>query len=410
MSATEGVPRAVRSGHGLRIAVIGSTYARFHDDNQVPWLRESVNCLAARGYQMTVIVPSFAGLRNHRIDGVEVLRFRYAPKFLEHLTHDQGAPNKLLRNPFYNLLALSYILMGTVCSAWWAWRRNFDVIHVHWPFPHGIFALFASLVSGAGIVATCHGAELAMARRKAWIRWVLRTCLRKSGILSCNSSHTRNEIERLAGREATVIGYGTTVQIAAPATKKHSEDTPPVILFTGRHIQRKGIPYLIRAIPHILQQRAVRVVIAGDGDRREEWMALSRSLGLDGTIDFPGFVSNQHLGDLYGSCSVYVLPAIHDERGDTEGLGVVLIEALQNAKPVVASAVGGIPDVIKHEETGLLVPEKNEVALAAAILRVLQDESLATRLAEAGQSFALRHFDWGRITDETAELYEACSH
>jgi len=396
-------PEASPSRRPLKIAVLGSTYARFAADNQVPWLRQTVNLLAQRGHDVTVIAPSFEGLKNHEIDGVPVLRFRYAPKKVEHLTHDEGAPNKL-RNPLYQFLGLSYILMGSLCSAFWARRQRFDVIHVHWPFPHGILALAAAWASGAKIVAMCHGAELAMARRKGWVRAVLRHCLLKADLIACNSSHTGAEVKKICGRQATVIPYGSTVRSLAPEGNRVPND-PPMLLFSGRLIQRKGIPYLLRALPLILKEKEVRLCITGEGDRREEWEALSRDLGLCGHVEFLGFVSGEKLAGLYRDCDLYVHPAIFDDRGDTEGLGVVLIEALKNARPVVASAVGGIVDIIKHEETGLLVAEKDERALAAAILRLLDDPALACRLGEAGRAYADSHFDWERIADETEALF-----
>lgn len=402
-------PEPLTTRRRLRIAVMGSTYARDHQDSQVPWLRESINRLASIGHEMTVIVPSFKGLKSHRIDDIEVLRFRYAPRAIEKLTHDEGAPNKL-RNPLYQLPAASYLAMGTLASMGWAARRKFDLIHVHWPFPHGIFALAAAKVGGAKVVAMCHGAELALARRKGWIRAILRACLVRADRVACNSSHTRDEIERLCGRKATVIPYGaTTGAVAAPCAAKPNEG-PAVILFTGRSIQRKGVPYLLKAMPHILKHRKVKLLLTGDGDRRQEWEELTRRLGLSAHVEFLGFVSNDRLLELYRQCDVYVLPAIYDDRGDTEGLGVVLIEALQNAKPVVASAVGGIVDVIRHEQTGLLVPEKDETALAAAVLRLLENPELAARLGRAGQQHANDYFSWDRVTAATEALYQdACS-
>jgi glycosyltransferase involved in cell wall biosynthesis len=417
----------------LSIAVLGSTYARSENDAQVPWLRESVNRLAALGHRMTVIVPSFEGLRNHFIDGVEVLRFRYAPRRFEHLTHDEGAPNKL-RNPLYQFLAAPYIGLGALAATRWARQRRFDVIHCHWPFPHGLMALPAARFSGAKVVAMCHGAELAMARRKPWVRSILRQCLLKSDVLACNSSHTRGEIEKLCGRTATVVPYGATLRegkgteprtntdrtrtedfgslhsdlsVSHPclSVADDSSEHTATLLFSGRHIQRKGVPYLLRALPAILQRRRVKLIITGDGDRRKEWEALARELRIDDSVHFVGLVSNEELGRLYRECDVYVLPAIHDDRGDTEGLGVVLIEALQNARPVVASAVGGIVDVIQHEKTGLLVPEKNPQAIADAVLRLLDDPALAQRLGQMGREEAAWQFDWDRITNETERLY-----
>ena len=387
----------------LKICVVGSTYPRHDADHEVSWLRRSVNLLAARGHDVTVAAPSFQGLPSHTIDGVRVRRFRYAPRRLENLTHDQGAPNKL-HNPLYQLLALPYIVMGILAVAFWTARERFDVLHVHWPFPHGLFAVIPALF-GVKVVATCHGAELALGRKKKWIARVLGWVLRRADVLGCNSTHTAREVAAVSGRAATIVPYGATTRCEPPRPRNPAPAGPATILFSGRLIQRKGLPYLIRALPAVLKVRPVRLLITGHGDRRAELEALTCELGLEASVTFLGFVSTEQLGELYRHCDLYVHPAIFDDKGDTEGLGVVLIEALMNERPVVASAVGGIVDVIEHEVTGLLVPEKDEHALAAAMLRVLADPALAQRLGRAGRIFAERHFDWARITDETEALY-----
>ena len=134
-------------------------------------------------------------------------------------------------------------------------------------------------------------------------------------------------------------------------------------------------------------------------------MALTTELGLDHVVEWAGFVSSERLAELYHNCSCYVHPAIYDDRGDTEGLGVVLIEALRHRKPVVASGVGGIVDIIKHEQTGLLVPEKDSKALAEAVLRILADTAMANQLADQGFNFAQEVFDWDRIVKATIAVY-----
>ncbi len=396
----------------LNIAVLGSTYPRSEDDGQVPWLRESVNRMAARGHRVTVLAPSYAGLRSHEIDGVPVKRFRYAPARWETLTHEHGAPSKV-RSPFYKLLAAPYILCGCVAVCAWAWRERFDVIHVHWPFPHGLMTWLPARLFGIRVVANCHGAELALARKSAPICRVLAALLKSADGLLCNSSHTQAEIRKICGREAGISPYGVTIPVEADDESERrqspgKEEEVPLLLFCGRLIQRKGLDVLIRAFPELLRRRRVRMVITGEGDRKAEWEELAREMGVDDAIEFAGFVSTERLAELYRECAVYVHPAIYDDNGDTEGLGVVLVEALRNRKPVVASAVGGIVDVIVHEETGLLVPEKDEAALVEAITRILDDSKLARRLGETGGRHVRREFDWDRIITGIETLYQEC--
>jgi glycosyltransferase involved in cell wall biosynthesis len=393
-----------RGRRPLRIGVITSTYARSDEDYEVPWLRESVNRISARGHEVTVIAPSYSGLKNHLIDKIEVRRFRYAPARLEKLTHGEGAPNKLKKNPFLKVLTLTYLLSGI----WSTWRicreKRIDILHVHWPFPHGLMALLPAWLARVKIVSSCHGAELALAVRNRWSTALLASCLRRSNAVTANSSHTADLIWKISARDAQVIPYGATVRNDEKARSRRSNEIP-LLLFAGRLIQRKGVNYLLNAMPLILAERQARLVITGDGHCRAEWEALSRELGVADRVEFAGFVSNERLSELFQSCAIYVHPAIYDDRGDTEGLGVVLIEALRNRKPVVASRVGGIVDVIKDEETGLLVPEKDPAAIADAVLRLLDDSTLARRLGEQGHVYAAQFFDWDRITDQLEAVY-----
>ncbi|MFO0957693.1 MAG: glycosyltransferase family 4 protein [Isosphaeraceae bacterium] len=381
--------------------MIGSTYPRHEADYAVPWLRETVRRLTERDHEVTVLAPAYAGLGRHRIDGVPVERFRYAPRGLEHLTHEQGAPNRI-RKPIYQALGAPYVALGAVASARLALRKRFDVIHAHWPFPHGPIAAAARAACGAPIVANCHGAEFAMAARKTWVQPLLRRALVGADRLLANSRHTAERVHRMSGREAEVIPYGTTVRARpTPAPR----NPVPRILFTGRLIQRKGVEYLIRAMPHILASGPASLQITGDGDCRAGLECLTRELGLADSVQFLGFVDNKKLDALYAGCDVYVNPSIIDDNGDTEGLGVGPIEAFCHGRPVVASAVGGIVDVVIHERTGLLVPEKDPERLAGAIRRLIERPLEAKALAQAGLEYARRHFDWDRIVESLVDVY-----
>jgi glycosyltransferase involved in cell wall biosynthesis len=390
--------------HPLRIAVLGSTYPRSEGDYEVPWLRESVNRLAARGHHVTVIAPSYGGLKNHQIDGIEVRRFRYAPARWEKLTHGEGAPNKLKKNPVLKFLALTYVCSG-IQAAWTICRKErIDVLHVHWPFPHGLMACLPAWLTGVKVVSSCHSAEIALAAQSKLSTRLLASCLRGSHAVTANSSHTAMLVHSISGIDAEVIPYGATVRIDGQALTGDPGKVP-LLLFSGRLIQRKGVNFLLRAMPLILAKHKVHLVITGDGHYRDEWEALSRELGIGEAVEFAGFVTNERLSQLFRACTLYVHPAIYDDRGDTEGLGVVLIEALRNRKPVVASRVGGIVDVINDGETGLLVPEKDPTALAQAVLRLLEDPALARRLGEQGYIYATKFFDWDRITDRLEAVY-----
>jgi len=385
----------------LKICVIASTYPRHESDYAVPWLRESTKRLVQRGHEVSILAPSYMGLDDHHIDGVSVHRFRYCPAKWERLTHEEGAPTRI-RNPFFQLLAVPYVAMGCRAATRLAKEKQFDIVHAHWPFPHEPIGSAAAKVCGAPLVLTSHGAEFAIARRKSWVQPILRRSLLKADALIANSTHTAQQIENLAGRRSLVLPFGSTVN-AKPQLVKQNEK--PRVLFTGRLIARKGVEYLIRAVPHVLKSFDADFIICGDGACKADLQKLTASLGLEKNIFFLGFVSNERLDEEYARCDVWVNPAIVDDRGDTEGLGVGAIEAYTHHKPVVASDVGGIPDAVVHGHTGYLVPEKDELELAESLLLLLENPATAQWMGKSGFEFAQERFDWETITNSLESVY-----
>jgi uncharacterized protein (TIRG00374 family) len=200
-----------------------------------------------------------------------------------------------------------------------------------------------------------------------------------------------------------VIPFGSTVKVEAIA--KVCDKPVKDILFAGRLIERKGMEYLLRAMPIVRPSCRVHLHIVGVGDLRPHLEQLASDLGVADDVTFHGFVSNEELERLYREADVFVLPAIVDDRGDTEGLGVVLVEAIRHRTPVVASRVGGIVDIVKHEETGLLVDQRCPNQLAASIVRLLTDGELRSRLVEQGLAHAQSYLDWATITDRLTAVY-----
>ena len=394
----------------MKVLFIVTSFPRREDDVITPWMLETISRLRAVGVQATVYVSSYRGLTDHEIHGIPVRRFRYFFRRWERLSHEQTVPDQIRGNKLFILLVPFYLFFGV-----WGLRRlvrseNFDVIHVHWPFPHGLIGYFAGRWARAPVVSQFHGVGLRWVRNKMpfftpFLRWVLRN----SRLVAANSSHTRTEIERLGVPcRIEIVPYGSPVPSLQHSEPDSSADPERVrkLLFVGRLVERKGLEFLIQAMRLIDCPFPVNLDIVGRGPEESRLRALVDELGLAERVKFAGQLSSEELRKFYAACDCFVLPAIVDSKGDTEGLGVVLIEALSYHKPVVASGVGGIVDVIRHEETGLLVPEKDPEALAQAITRVLTDTELATKLAGRGYEHVSRYFDWDRIIERWIGLYE----
>lgn len=387
----------------MKICLITSVYALSENDRNGSFLVESVRYLKRNGHDITIFAPSYEGLGDHCIEGVPVHRFRYFFRKWENLTHGQGAPNRI-RNPFYLIVAFFYILLGLIKSVWFCRKEKFDVLHVHWPFPHGIWGYAAGKLSGTPVVLNFHGAELLLAEKFFFVNYFLRHSLKHASGIICNSSYTAKKVSALTDKHVDVIPFGTTLEVKSVAKNKSKPRKD--ILFAGRLIARKGLEYLLQAMPIIDESVPAHLHVVGDGNMAETWRKLSHDMGLDEMVTFHGFVSNEELIELYAGADLFVLPAIVDDRGDTEGLGVVLVEALCFKTPVVASDVGGISDVIINKQTGLLVPEKDVPALSNACIKVLKDDELASHLVDQGLAHAQSYFDWQRITSLIEKVYE----
>ena len=393
----------------MKVLVIGSVYPRFDKDAEVPWLRTSVAHLKKAGVEIQVLAPAYPGLKSHEIDGTRVNRFRYAPASWEILTHEEGAPSKMASRPWLQLLAIPYIINGffkclKICRKW-----RPDIIHAHWPFPHAYIALGAAKLFRIPLVLNFHGAELLLIRKKKWVKPLLKFAIGQAQAVFANSSFTAGKIKAIRNVDVEWSPYGTTLdEREGSGLAPHPVNGKFKVLFVGRHIERKGICYLIEAAKYLSADK-FEIRIVGEGDLTEELKAQAAQLEGDknaASIVFTGKLVAPELAREYREANVFVLPAIVDHKGDTEGLGVVLIEAMELGLPIIASNVGGIPDVVVNNESGILVPEKDPVALADAIKRIESDPQYTARLLEGARNRIAEHFTWDNITRRQIEIYE----
>lgn len=387
---------------GKHILVVTSVYPMTADGNHGAFVREAILRCSPTGAKFTVFAPAYEASKSYVLDGVKVYRFRYCIKRFENLVRD-GAPTKLQKQPLYLLAAALYIFLGTLQLFWVCRQQKPDLLQIHWPFPHGLMALPSSILLGIPMVFSFHGGELMLVNKFGFVGDILRWLLPLAKGVTANSSFTAGLIRKFYEGPVRVIPYGLTLEAKPPLHLPPGE--VPKLLFVGRLDERKGLRYLLEALPLVLAKQPVRLHVVGKGILEQEIKSQCQALGLNNVVDFLGFVSKEELADEYAGCEIFVLPAIIDSKGDTEGLGIVMIEALAHQKPVIASAVGGIVDVIQSGITGLLIPEKNPEALAQAILTLLSDPIKATEMGQKGLADVQVRFSWSRIIPMWEEVF-----
>jgi len=174
-----------------------------------------------------------------------------------------------------------------------------------------------------------------------------------------------------------------------------------LVLFVGRLVPQKGVEYLIRAAPHILERHnEARFIITGDGWSKSHLENLAVSSGCGGRIRFLGFTSNSELVELTMSADALVVPSIY------EPFGIVALEGMAAGVPVVAANVGGLADIVEHDRTGVLVYPKNPKSVAWGVNKVLSDQGYSEWLVRNAKKKVNDVYSWQSVAKRTSEVYE----
>ena len=397
-------------GEGLRIVHIVTAFQRHEEDVITPWLSALVSAQRARGMDASILAPSYRGLGSQRIGGIPVERFRYAPRSWETLTHDETVPDRLRRSPAYAVLLPSYVAGGLWASAR-SGQRHPDVVHVHWPVPHALFGAAARFASGgrAALICTFYSVEISWVERRArWLRPFLAWSARTADAVTAISSATATRVRALADRDVHVVPFAAGLTTSGGEGRLALTGPGPLrLLFVGRLVQRKGVEHLVEALALVRATRSAELTIVGEGEWKSTIQEAAKRAGVERDVRFAGHVPERDLREYYEACDIFVLPAVIDAKGDTEGLGVVLLEALGFERPVIGSDVGGIPDIVRPGETGWLAPPANPKALAETILEVAADPERARNVARGGRAIVEKRFSLERVTEELETVYHA---
>ena len=397
----------------LKLLMLVSSYPRDKEDSASIFLRHLAESLSNRGIKVHVLAPADKEKGTRIEDGITVHRFQYLPASIQQLAYGSGILSNLNRHPWlwievpFFLVMMSYSLLRLLR------RENPDLIHAHWVLPQGLVALLARLVHKKPVITTSHGGD-AFALKGTVLSYLKRMVLRKSTAWTSNTRATSEAFGATGSLpKPTIIPMGVEVKHFQSGQQKSLRRELPenemIVLFVGRLVEKKGVEYLLSAyslLPSDLRCRT-RLWIIGDGERRTRLQHYAESLDVAEKTRFWGQISNHCLPDYYASSDLLVVPSIEGPSGDTEGQGVVMLEAFAARLCVLATSVGGIREVVENGLTGVLVEPHNPQQLADAMTRLLKDKNLRKELAERAYVKVKHQYDWRRIVQDFENLYRS---
>ncbi len=350
-----------------------------------------------RGHQVTIVTSRHPGTlpAQETIQGVDVWRFAFelpnsSPAGMAHFTgqfpKDMAGVLRLLR------------------------ERKVDLIHVQCVGPNGFYALWAARLTKLPLVVTTQGERTMDAgklyQKSVTANWTLKQLLKRADYVTACSEQTLEDARQfahspLSGKSRPVYnGISLDEFDAGLVSYSHPR---PYLFAIGRVVPQKGFDVLIDAYARLSARLADApdLLIAGDGAERENLQKRVGELGLTDRVHLIGFADRPTAVSLFRGCEMFILPSRHEPQG------IVNLEAMACAKPVIASRVGGVPEIVQDGVTGLLVPGEDAAALAQALESLLADPDRARALGEAGRARVVAEFTWPRIADQYFEIYNA---
>jgi glycosyltransferase involved in cell wall biosynthesis len=403
-----------------RVVMVATSYPRFPGDTVGTFMEPIAHGVAARGHDVHMVLPWHPRWRRPaREGGVTFHLFTYAPLEALNVFGYAGALEADERVRGAAVLAAP----AALAAGWRAARRvarriDATVLHGHWVVPGG--AIAAAAAGRRPLVISLHGSDVFVAERHPAIGRVARWTFGRAGFVTACSDDLRQRALALGAppdRSRTIpYGVDATRFKPDPAARDRMRAAwglapdAQVALGVGRLVRKKGFEFLIDAAARLAPDHPrLRLVIAGSGDLRDELARRIQAAGLADRALFPGELPQDEVAASLAAADVVVVPSVRDPSGNVDGLPNVVMEALASGTPLVASPAGGIGAVVRDGETGLLAPQGDAGALAAAIDRILRDPAGGAALGARARAWAGREGTWARVAEAFEGAYEiAC--
>lgn len=387
------------------IIVLASTYPRWKDDHEPQFIHELCKRLTKEFNVIALVPDAQQADSNGLLDDVEVIRYRYAPKSLQSLVNNGGIVANLKTYLWKWLLVPSFVIGQYLALNKLIKERNIDLIHAHWLLPQGLIAQSLAKKYSIPFIVTSHGGDLYGLQGK-YLTQLKKNVAESAVAMTVVSSAMKNFLleQDIHPKNLSVIPMGIDLKNRFLVSQKNSRKSYE-LLFVGRLVPKKGIPFLLEALAILTQQYPqLRLKIVGFGPEENNLKLKTQQLRLEHAVEFLGALPQEKLPNLYQTTAIFVAPFIRADNGDQEGLPVALMEAIGCGCPIIAGQVAGIEDLLGEFATKTSVNPKDIHALASAIANILENPSEALAISDRIREHAISFIDWDNVAEGYIEL------
>lgn len=396
-----------------KILLTSSTFLRWQGDSEPPFISDMAQSLATY-FKVYVLIPHAKGAKKKETWGkVEIRRFSYCfPYQWQRLCYNGGIYTNLLKSKLNYFLIPFLFIFELIAVARLIKKENIDLLYANFILPQGLVGVILKRIIKVPVIINVLGGDIGI--KNPLMRYFVRYSLKRADHVVALTTAISDEIKKLniGSLDISVIPLGVSSDLFSPVFRdfnirdKYVGNHDPLLLFVGRLVEKKGVAYLIKAMPEILKKvNKAKLLVIGNGILANDLKRLAEQLQLADSVYFEGDLDNKKLPYYYASADIFIGPSVIPESGDLEGQGVVFLEAMASGCCTIGTNIGGIPMSVIHENTGLLVEQKNSHQISQAVIRILEDTSLKKNLQHNGRQFVVNNFDWKVLGKKYNELF-----
>lgn len=381
-----------------RILVLTTSYPSDEEDPSGIFIAKLLGAIKQRGYSIKVVAPSNGSFYGRRsLNGIDMVRFGYfRPRSLEKLTRGAGGIPENMAASFLARLQLFPMMLAFLYVAFREVRDS-DLVYANW-LGAGIIGGLVNLFARRPLLVSFRGDDGYLARDRLFWRILTKWVARRSTCVAPVSGELANIMLDLGLPQAKchLAQFGVDTAMFHPARRLRTPGKEVRLLFVGSLIPRKGLHDLLEALddPRLNE---VRLIVVGEGALGPQLVAQSESLGVKDRTEWLGAVPPAEVARLMRSSDLLCLPSYMEGRPN------VVNEAMASALPVIATRIGGIPDMVVEGQTAFLHDPGNIEELREHIRTLVADSELSTKMGKAGHEFLIKS---GVSWDSTAEEFD----